>query len=48
MDSNEIDKRTEELIELVGLDSTYLNRYPNELSGGQQQELELRGPCLRP
>ncbi len=31
--------RAKELIELVGLDESYLNRYPRELSGGQQQRI---------
>lgn len=36
----EIFKRTNELLEMVGLDpSTYANRYPRELSGGQQQRI---------
>lgn len=33
-------KRTEELLDLIGLDpAKYRNRYPNELSGGQQQRI---------
>lgn len=31
--------RAEELIFLVGLDESYLKRYPRELSGGQQQRI---------
>ena len=32
-------QRALELIELVGLDKSYLGRYPRELSGGQQQRI---------
>lgn len=38
-DKNYKDKRVEELVELVGLDTTFLNRYPSELSGGQCQRV---------
>ena len=31
--------RTTQLMELVGLDESFLDRYPNELSGGQQQRV---------
>ncbi|MDE3840405.1 proline/glycine betaine ABC transporter ATP-binding protein [Bacillus methanolicus] len=35
-----IEKKTEELLELVGLDpKEYLHRFPKELSGGQQQRI---------
>ncbi|HEY5652302.1 MAG TPA: ATP-binding cassette domain-containing protein [Acidimicrobiia bacterium] len=34
-----IENRVHELIELVGLDSELLARYPSELSGGQQQRV---------
>ncbi|NLJ48343.1 MAG: betaine/proline/choline family ABC transporter ATP-binding protein [Candidatus Atribacteria bacterium] len=32
-------QKAQELIQLVGLDETYLHRYPRELSGGQQQRV---------
>lgn len=32
-------KRAKELISLVGLDESYLKRYPKELSGGQKQRI---------
>ncbi|GAB6168289.1 ABC transporter ATP-binding protein [Clostridium carnis] len=36
----EIEKKTKELLKMVGLDKEeYLNRYPAELSGGQQQRV---------
>jgi osmoprotectant transport system ATP-binding protein len=34
-----VEDRTAELAELVGLESTLLDRYPSELSGGQQQRV---------
>lgn len=38
-DSNSIFKKCKELMKDVGLDETYLNRYPHELSGGQRQRV---------
>ena len=39
-DPKEIEKRTYELMEMVGLNSEeFLSRYPSELSGGQQQRV---------
>ncbi|MDQ3938845.1 MAG: ATP-binding cassette domain-containing protein, partial [Chloroflexota bacterium] len=32
-------KRVGELLEMVGLDPTYINRYPHEFSGGQRQRI---------
>lgn len=32
-------KRSLELMEMIGLESNYLKRYPSELSGGQQQRI---------
>ncbi len=38
--AQEIEKNTEELMQMVGLDGKeFLNRYPTELSGGQQQRV---------
>ncbi len=37
--SEEISKRTTELMDMVGMDDSFLERYPNELSGGQQQRV---------
>lgn len=38
----EIEKRTLQLLEMVGLDSDeFLNKYPSELSGGQQQRIGI-------
>ncbi|MBY0098261.1 ABC transporter ATP-binding protein [Mesobacillus maritimus] len=39
-DPEAIEKKTEELLELVGLDpKAFLHRFPKELSGGQQQRI---------
>ena len=32
-------QRTAELMDMVGMDDSFLDRYPNELSGGQQQRI---------
>lgn len=38
-DRRRIAERVEELVDLVGLDTEMLHRYPGELSGGQQQRV---------
>lgn len=37
----DINKRITELIAQIGLDESYLDRYPNTLSGGQQQRIGI-------
>ena len=37
--AEDISKRTAELLDMVGMDDSFLDRYPNELSGGQQQRV---------
>lgn len=45
----EIRKRTEELMELVGLRPEYYGRYPHEFSGGQRQRIGIaRAIALNP
>lgn len=39
--SQKIDDRLQVLFDIVGLDSTYQDRYPHELSGGEQQRVSL-------
>lgn len=42
MNSQEIESKTRELMEMVGLDyEKFANRYPTELSGGQQQRVGI-------
>jgi osmoprotectant transport system ATP-binding protein len=40
-DKRRIQTRTQELLDLVGLDGDYLKRYPSQLSGGQRQRVGL-------
>ncbi len=37
----EIDNKCNELIDMVGIDRTYLNNYPHELSGGMRQRVVI-------
>lgn len=45
----DVDAKIMELLQLVGLDSYHLNRYPHELSGGQKQRIGIaRALALEP
>jgi peptide/nickel transport system ATP-binding protein len=45
----DLDRRVEELMDLVGLDSRYLKRYPHAFSGGQRQRIGVaRALALNP
>lgn len=39
--AHHIEKRTAELLELLGLEASLATRYPSELSGGQQQRVSI-------
>lgn len=40
-EKDEIDSRVKELIDQIGLDQSYLSRFPSQLSGGQQQRVGI-------
>lgn len=51
LEPSEIEARVEGMIEAVGLSKDFLNRYPNQLSGGQLQRIAIGAalllePCL--
>ena len=41
MDEKEIERKASESLEEVGLDSSFMNRYPKSLSGGQRQRVAI-------
>jgi len=41
MNRDEIDDRVKELVDIVGLNAEHVNRYPYQLSGGQNQRVVL-------
>lgn len=46
---NQINTRIKELLDMVGLSSSILNRYPHEFSGGQRQRIGIaRSLALKP
>lgn len=48
-DAGERKKRMQELLELVNLDTAYLDRFPHEFSGGQRQRIAIaRALCMNP
>ena len=45
----EINKRVMELMDIVGINRAYINRYPTEFSGGQCQRIGIaRALCVNP
>jgi osmoprotectant transport system ATP-binding protein len=49
MPAPDIDRRIDHLLQLVGLNTTFLHAYPHELSGGEQQRVGLcRAMLLNP
>jgi oligopeptide/dipeptide ABC transporter ATP-binding protein len=49
LSGSEREKQIKGLLEMVGLDPQYINRYPHELSGGQRQRIGIaRAIALKP
>ena len=47
LNKREIKNKVSELIETVGLNPEHVNRYPYQLSGGQNQRVVLGGSCIK-
>ena len=47
MDQNERVERVSKMMEMVGLNPAYMNRYPNQFSGGQRQRLCIARAILK-